>query len=417
MADMLLGGIVINEILADPNTSPTSGFDTNQDGSFEDEDEFIEILNTSDTAIDISGLQLWDEGIGNWFTFPEDTTLQPGAHAMVMTGFEGTVLTGDPGDLFFYAERNSAVINNGGDNVVIFDPGNNEYISATFGGTTVDPTTRSDFPDPATQSGSGENFGGDIDGNSIQRSPDGADTFVNDEAPTPGTTNVCFTGGTQFETADGIVLIENIRPGDLLKTHDGRLVAVKWIWAKRWMAQDLRKNPKLWPVKIERHAFGKGIPHRAMYVSQHHRLLVSSRIAERMFGQPDILVPAKDLLDIEGVTLVHDSASLTYYHILFDTHEVIWADGIPAESLFLGAEVLKSLSPEALEELCLIFRTTCECLANIDFETKWLFATGKRARKLAQRHAKNTKSLYSDISVLGPKAKPANDLTTSDVKH
>jgi len=129
------------------------------------------------------------------------------------------------------------------------------------------------------------------------------------------------------------------------------------------------------------------------------------------------LVPAKDLLDIEGVTLVHDSASLTYYHILFDTHEVIWADGIPAESLFLGAEVLKSLSPKALEELCLIFRTTCECLVNIDFETKWLFATGKRARKLAQRHAKNTKSLYSDVSVLGLKAKPANNLTTSDVKH
>lgn len=404
MPDTLLGGIVINEILVDPNTSSTSGFDTNQDGVFDDEDEFVELLNISATAIDISGLELWDAGNGNWFTFPPGTILQPGAHAMVMAGSESATLTGAPDDLFFYAGRNSPLINNGGDNVVALDRINDEYISARYNGDPLDdPTTYSGFSPTAMQSGAGENFGSDIDGNSIQRSPDGADTFVNNETPTPGTTNVCFTGGTQFETAQGFVLIEDIQPGDLLRTHDGRLVAVKWIWAQHWTARDLRENPKLLPIQIKRSAFADGVPKRDMCVSQHHRLLVNSRIAERMFGQSEVLVPAKDLLDVPGVIALQECADVTYYHVLLDVHEVLLAEGLPAESLFLGAEVLKTLSSEAINEICTIFRVSRATLTKTDFGSKWFLASGRRARKLAERHAKNRKSLCGEPSERGPR--------------
>ncbi len=398
MADTLLGGIVINEILADPNTSSTSGFDTNGDGIFDNEDEFVELLNTSATAIDIGGLELWDAGNGNWFTFPTGTILQPGAHAMVMTGFESATLTGDAGDQFFYAERSSPLINNGGDNVVVYDPAGDEYISARFNGDALDdPTTYSGFSGTATQSGSGENFGSDSDGSSIQRSPDGADTFVNNETPTPGTTNVCFTDGTLFETSNGSAMIEDLRPGDLLQTYGGRLVAIKWIWARHWSAADLRQNPKLWPVKIKRHALGQGLPRRDICVSQQHRILVCSRIAERMFGQPDVLVRAKDLLDMDGVELVPDSDGLTYFHILFEAHEVILAEGIPAESLYLGPETMKVLSPEAIEDICTIYGVAPERLSDMAADPAGLFVSGKRARQLAYRHVKNGQPLHRQV--------------------
>jgi hypothetical protein len=55
--DTLRGGIVINEVLIDPNSS-TLNFDTDGNGTAETEDEFIEIYNLSGSAIDIGGLEL-----------------------------------------------------------------------------------------------------------------------------------------------------------------------------------------------------------------------------------------------------------------------------------------------------------------------------------------------------------------------
>ena len=68
MADALRGGIVINEILVDPNGS--INFDTDNDGAAFETDEYVELYNASGGPINIGGLQLWDQGLGNWFTFP-----------------------------------------------------------------------------------------------------------------------------------------------------------------------------------------------------------------------------------------------------------------------------------------------------------------------------------------------------------
>ena len=63
MPDTLLGGIIINEILADPNGA--NNFDTDGNGVARNGDEFIEFKNTSGAAIDISGLERWDAGRDN----------------------------------------------------------------------------------------------------------------------------------------------------------------------------------------------------------------------------------------------------------------------------------------------------------------------------------------------------------------
>ncbi len=207
MADMLLGGIVINEILVDPNGA--QNFDTDGNGTAHSTDEYIELFNSSGAAIDISGLELWDEGVGNWFTFPPGTILESGAHAMVMSGVQsgGTLPTGAADDLFFDAGRGSAVINNGGDNVILYDPSNDEYVQATFNNDTSDDPTLgtggySGFSSTATQVGTGEDFGNDTDGEALQRTGDGTDTFGSG-GPTPGTINICFADGTRILTPSG----------------------------------------------------------------------------------------------------------------------------------------------------------------------------------------------------------------------
>jgi len=403
MADALLGGIIINEILIDPNSSAGANYDTNQDGTAADNDEFVELLNVSGAAIDISGVQLWDPGNDNWFTFPPGTELLPGAHAMVMVGSEGTTLSGGANDLFFYANRGTPLLNNGGDNVVVYDPANDEFIQATYGSGTIDDptsttaTTYDGFSTMATRVGAGEDFGDDIDGLSIQREPDGADVFNNASTPTPGTQNICFTGGTVFETKDGPQPIERLRVGQMLLTRDNDFVPIKWIWARSRTAAELNADERLRPIVIRKNALGNGVPNADLSVSRHHRILVASKIAMRMFGQPEVLVPAKDLLGLDGVDVASREVAVTYYHILLEGHQLLYAAGTPAESLYLGDEALKVLSPDARAELCAIFGVTDAALGNMATPPIRPFAEGRRARQLAARHAKNAKPLLGSV--------------------
>ena len=95
--------IVINEILYDPPSNTTG--DANQDGTADfSEDEFIEIVNTTNTAIDISGFTLSDDDGGD-FAFPAGTSLGPNQAAILFGGgapagtFGGALVFTDDGSI------------------------------------------------------------------------------------------------------------------------------------------------------------------------------------------------------------------------------------------------------------------------------------------------------------------------------
>lgn len=351
MADLLLGGIAINEILVDPNGA--INFDTDGNGTAGDTDEFVELVNLSGSSIDISGVQLWDGGVGKWFTFPSGTILQSGAHAMVMTGLQpgGSFPSGAPGDLFFSAGRGSALINNGGDNVVVYAPGSNEYIIARFNGDPMDNPTLggggySGFPSTATQSGPGENFGYDTDGQSLQRAPDGSSTFVS-RTPTPGRANVCFVSGTMIDTPTGPRPVEELGVGDLVMTLDHGAQPVTWMHAQTRSEAEIASNPKLAPVVVAIGALGAGMPETELRLSRQHRVMIRSRIARRLLDRREVLVAAWHLLGLPGVRLDNRPGPVTYWHVLLDRHEILIANGSLAESLYLGRETIRSLSAGA----------------------------------------------------------------------
>ena len=399
MADALLGGIIINEVLVDPNGA--NNFDTDGNGTADKLDEYVELYNSSGVDIDISGLQLWDAGRGNWFTFPPGSVLAPGAHAVVITGVQagGALPTGAPGDLFFDAGLSNAVINNTGDNLIVYDPGADQYIQATFNGDAQDnpPTDYAGFSATATRVGLGEDFGSDIDGFSLQRSPDGSDSFVNDQSPTPGTTNVCFTGGTMMQTPDGPRLIDRLRPGDLLLTRDHGAQPIVWIWARHWAQAELRANPALRAVRIRKGALGAGLPRRTLHVSRQHRMLVASEVARRIFGAGEVLVAAKDLTRLRGVELVVPEGGITFYHILMQHHEILFAEAAPAESLYLGRNALEALEPAARAELCAIFGRDWQEFFTESPRPARPLAGGRRARSLVRRHRRNQKPLLASV--------------------
>lgn len=193
---VLGGGIAINEILIDP-TGDTTSFDTDNSGAADDLDEFLELYNDSSSTIDISGWELWDSGVMLWYTFPGapdsgTTTLAPDAYAVVVAGVQSGGSLPDmtnPNSISFNAGNGSPAMNNSGDNVVLYDPAENEYIQLLYNGDAADDPTSSytGFSSTAVRVGSVEDFGSDEDGKSLTRYPSGdTNVVVHDSIPGAG---------------------------------------------------------------------------------------------------------------------------------------------------------------------------------------------------------------------------------------
>lgn len=165
----------------------------------------------------------------------------------------------------------------------------------------------------------------------------------------------CFASGTLIETRAGMVPVERLKIGTELRTLDHGYQRIRWIGATRLLGDDLIANPKLRPIRIRAGALGQGLPERDLVVSRQHRVLVRSPLVPDMFGADEILVPAIKLTALDGVEIEEQRDGVIYWHILFDQHEVIFSEGMPTESLFTGPEMLKTLSPEAREEIEMLF--------------------------------------------------------------
>ncbi|WP_294925589.1 Hint domain-containing protein [uncultured Paracoccus sp.] len=207
-------------------------------------------------------------------------------------------------------------------------------------------------------------------------------------APVP-----CFARGTLIDTPDGPTTIEDLKRGDLVLTRDNGPQPIRWIGSTKLAALQLMRNGKLRPIRIVAGALGNGLPSSDLMVSPQHRVLVRSRIAQKMFGTDEVLVAAKQLLQVEGVDIAADIESVEYFHMLFDRHEVVVSNGAETESLYTGPEALKALPPAAVEEIFTLFP---ELRAHGHKTTPArVLASGRRGRNLAIRHIQNGKALVA----------------------
>ena len=134
------------------------------------------------------------------------------------------------------------------------------------------------------------------------------------------------------------------------------------------------------------------LPARDLLVSPQHRILVRSHIAQRMFGSHEVLIAAKQLLAINGIEQVA-ADTVTYFHILFDAHEIVLSNGAETESLYTGAQALKAVGPAARAEILALFPE----LRDTPAEAARCLVPGGRAQQLARRHARNGKDLIQAI--------------------
>lgn len=176
---------------------------------------------------------------------------------------------------------------------------------------------------------------------------------------------LCFGAGTRIETAGGPRPVEALRPGDVLRTADGRDCVLRWVGHRRLSAADLILHPRLRPVVIAADAFGPGQPARDLTVSPQHRILIEGWQAELLFGAAAVLVPALHL-PAPLARRAEVTGPVDYYHLFLDDHEILLSEGLPSESFQPGQLGLSALEADLRAELEALFPGAADGVARPD---------------------------------------------------
>ena len=156
----------------------------------------------------------------------------------------------------------------------------------------------------------------------------------------------CFAAGTFVETDTGPVAIESLKVGDLVRTLDNGLKPIRWIGQRR-----ISGRADMAPILIRAGALGN---YRDLRVSPQHRMLVSDWRSEVYFGESQVFVAAKHLINDSTIRCVPCN-EITYVHMSFDQHEVIYAEGALSESLHLGSMTMSTLDRTSQAEVLSLF--------------------------------------------------------------
>jgi autotransporter passenger strand-loop-strand repeat protein len=134
----------------------------------------------------------------------------------------------------------------------------------------------------------------------------------------------CYAAGTHILTPDGEMLVEHLLVGDkVITVREGgpSELAITWVGQRTLDISRHARPEEVYPVRILAGAFGPGVPERDLRVSPRHAIYVDG-----------VFFEARALLN--GATIIQERNTkfVTYHHIELEQHDVMLAEGLPAES-------------------------------------------------------------------------------------
>ena len=157
------------------------------------------------------------------------------------------------------------------------------------------------------------------------------------------TATTCFAAGTHIATPAGEVAVERLEVGGEVLTQRGEARRIVWIGTGKVLAARGRRNAAT-PVIVRRGALADNVPNRDLHITKAHSLYID-----------DVLIPVEFLVNHRSIVWDDRAQEVSIYHIELETHDVLLANGAPAESyrddgnrwLFQNANVLWDLPPQA----------------------------------------------------------------------
>src|SRR6266851_1483413 len=131
----------------------------------------------------------------------------------------------------------------------------------------------------------------------------------------------CYRRGTLILTEQGEVPVEDLAIGGRVVTLSGEAKPIKWIGRLAYDGRFIADNRQVLPIRILAGALGDGVPARDLSLSPAHSLYIDGA-----------LVPAEYLVNGATIAQAESADRLEYFHIELESHDVVFAEGAPAES-------------------------------------------------------------------------------------
>lgn len=152
---------------------------------------------------------------------------------------------------------------------------------------------------------------------------------------------VSFTRGTHITLASGEQRkIEDLQLGDPILTRDDGVQKVRWIGEST-----VRAVGEFAPICISAGTLNND---HDLVVSPDHRLFIYQRTDEVGAGRAELLIKSRHLVNGDTVRVL-DGGFVDYFQLLFDSHQIIYAEGIAAESMLIDTRT-KPVLPDELAE-------------------------------------------------------------------
>lgn len=156
----------------------------------------------------------------------------------------------------------------------------------------------------------------------------------------------CLVRGTLIDTARGMVAVEDLCEGDQVRTLDNGMQAIRWVGSVSVAAKG-----SMAPVVIRKGAMGNT---RDLSVSPKHRMMLQGWQLEQLFDTNDVLATAESLINDSTITR-KEGGMVEYFHVMFDAHQIIFAEGAPTESFHPGMGGIDTVANASREEIYTLF--------------------------------------------------------------
>ena len=151
----------------------------------------------------------------------------------------------------------------------------------------------------------------------------------------------CFAAGVRVAMDDGSLCpVEALATGMQVRTRDHGPQTLRWIGQVTQRAYGVFA-----PVTFAPGVLGNAGP---LTLGPLQRIFLYQRGEDRLGTRPEILVQAHSLVD--GATVLQrEGGFVTYFSLVFDDHQIIYAEGVPVESMLVSRASVERL-PEALAQ-------------------------------------------------------------------
>ncbi|ASM73180.1 MULTISPECIES: Hint domain-containing protein [Roseobacteraceae] len=163
-----------------------------------------------------------------------------------------------------------------------------------------------------------------------------------------------FARGTVLEGRNGPVAIEDLQPGDWLRTSNGDAEQVVWIGSTNFVPADTGRRTPL--IRIMADSFGPARPESFLTVGPAARLLQTPHnMRGTLASGAQMLTPARDFVDGVNVIEVTPPTSVRLFHICLTRHAAIYAGGMQMETFHPGTQATRAVSPAMRDMFLALF--------------------------------------------------------------